>query len=92
MAFAKFIRFGYSKSIDLQDLADKCKSIEDKFSYGGLNRSKYYSKVLLSLGFGLDEFKIGNDVIFVRSNKFELMEQFLHTMREDTTKEHHEQK
>lgn len=76
ISYARFIRFGFSKHIELQQLVDKCKLIEDKLNTARLDRSQFYSKVLLSIGFRLEEFRIGNGVIFFRSNKFELLEKF----------------
>lgn len=87
VAYAKFIRFGYAKRVSFEELIDKCKPIEDKFSGRYFDRSSFYSKVLLSIGFRLDEFKMGNAAIFFRSNKFELIQQFFQQMEEGPFKE-----
>lgn len=78
--YAKFIRFGYSKRISFQELSNKCKILEDKFVKDFPNRKHFYSKVLLSIGFGREEFKMGSDMIFFRSNKFGLLKTFLSDM------------
>lgn len=76
MSYARFMRFGFSKRIDFKELVDKCKPIEDKLNTAHMDRSQFYSKILLCIGFTFGEFKIGNDAIFFRSNKFELLETF----------------
>lgn len=76
VAYAKFIRFGYPKRIAIQQILDPCKVIENKLMKMCSDRSNFCSKILLSIGFKLSDFKIGNDTIFFRSNKFHLMEEF----------------
>ena len=65
VSYMNFIRYGYSKSVAFEDLAEKCNSLEEKYVWkrvkpNGLkpNRENFYSKVLLSMGFKLDEFKM----------------------------------
>lgn len=79
VSFAKFIRFGYSKRIQFQEVFEKCKSVEVKFVEGYFDRSNFYSMLLRCIGFKVQDFKIGNDAIFFRSNKFELLKQFFDT-------------
>lgn len=47
-----------------------------KFAKANVNRSTFYSKLFLSIGFKLEEFTIGNEAIFIRSNKFGSLEKF----------------
>lgn len=77
ISHAKFIRFGYSKRIPLQKLVLACEPIESSLIKICGSQSKMYSIVMLSLGFQRNEFKMGNDVIFMRSNKFHLLEEFM---------------
>lgn len=77
ISHAKFIRFGYSKRIAFQKLVDACEPIKKKLINVCGNPSKFYLIVMQSLGFNRNEFQMGNDVIFIRSNKFHLMEEFL---------------
>lgn len=76
IAYANFIRFGYAKSIPLKKLTDKCETVEKKLVKTGLGRLSFYSNVLLSIGLKIEDFKIGNETIFFRFNKFDLVEQF----------------
>lgn len=80
VSYAQFIRFGYSKRIDFQELVNRCKSLEDKFQNDSFNRQYFYSKVLLSIGFKHEDFKMGSGVIFFRSNKFNLLEKIFSNM------------
>lgn len=73
LSYARFIRFGFSLRFNFQELSIKCKVLEDKLKRR-MDRSQFYSKVFLSIGFRLNEFKIGHDAIFFRSNKFELLQ------------------
>lgn len=73
ISYAKFIRFGYTKRIDFKDLVDKCEPLEQKFIKYCYDRMHFYSKVLLSIGFILEDF----NAIFFRSKKFQLLEDFL---------------
>lgn len=77
ISHAKFIRYGYSKRIDLQKLAVVCAPIEEKVIKLCGSQSKFYSTVMLSLGLDRNEFKMGNDMIFIRSNKFDLVKGLL---------------
>lgn len=81
VSYAKFIRFGYSKSVTLQELDQKCSSIVKKFAKASVSRSIFYSKLFLSIGFKLEEFTIGNEAIFFRSNKFESLEKFFSDLK-----------
>lgn len=74
IAFAKFMRYGYSEHVLMEKMIDVFKSVENKFSKWSINRPNFYSKVLLSLGFQLEDFKIGKDSIFFRTNKIRLLE------------------
>lgn len=75
VSYAKFVRFGYPKRIPIQKMIEICKSIEEKFKK--MYTQKYfYRKVLLTLGFKIKDFKMGNDEIFFRSDKFHLLENF----------------
>lgn len=74
VAYANFMRFGYPKRIALQKIIDHCESIEKKLNVS--NRTYFYSKVLLCLGFSPQDFKISNDMIFFRLDKFSLLDFF----------------
>lgn len=87
VSYANFIRFGYSKSVPLEELVEKCRPVEEKWIRANADRSSFYSKVLLSIGFKLDEFKMGNEAIFCRSNKYVLLENFLVDMKTFSTTE-----
>lgn len=78
-SYARFIRLGFSKHIDFEELSIKCKVLEDKLKRR-MDRSEFYSKVFLSVGFRIEEFKIGRDAIFFRSNKFEILEKLFFDM------------
>lgn len=80
MSYARFIRFGFSKRIDFQELTNKCRLI--KLNKTRIDPNKFYSKVLLAIGFSSKEFKIGNDAVFFRSNKFEILEKIFSDMTE----------
>lgn len=81
VSYTNFIRFGYSKSVAFEKLVERCKSVEEKWNKANADRATFYSKVLLSLGFKLDEFKMGNEAIFFRANKFVLMEELFEDMK-----------
>lgn len=76
ISYAKFIRFGYAKHVALQKIIDECKCIENKFGKWSDNQLNFYSKVLLAIGLRLKDFKMGNDSVFFRSNKFHLLDKF----------------
>lgn len=76
ISYAKFIRFGYPKRIPYKKLADACKPIEDNLKKICHEESNIYTKVILSIGLSLNNFKLGNDTIFFRSKQFHLMEKF----------------
>lgn len=80
ISHAEFIRFGYSMRIDVRKIIEACKPIEKKLMKVCVNQSKLCLYVMLYLGFKLNEFKMGKDVIFCRSNKFHLVEQFLSSL------------
>lgn len=73
ISYAKFIRFGYSKRVSCQKIIDECKWVKNKSCASRLN---VCSKVLLSIGFKLRDFKMGNDGIAFRSDKFCMLETF----------------
>lgn len=74
VSYAKFIRFGYSKRVSHSRIIDACKWNELKIPY--ISRSKFCVNVLLCIGFKLNDFKMGNEAIAFRSNKFHLLEKF----------------
>lgn len=77
--------FGYPKRIALEELVKKCHPIEKRFER--IQRPTLYSKILISREFELKDFKIGRDIIFFRSTKFNLLEKLLHDLEktpEDT--------
>lgn len=76
VAYANFIRFGYPNRIAFQDLINACKPIEEKLKNTYIWPSNFYTKVLLSMGLTLNDFKIGKDVVFFRLNKIHLVEIF----------------
>lgn len=77
ISYAEFIRFGYTKRFDFKDLVIKCEPLKQEFIKYCYDRMHFYSKVLLSIGFKLEDFKMGTEAICFRSNKFQLMEDFL---------------
>lgn len=74
IAYAKFIRYGYSKHVPFQKVIDECKWLENKLKIPCLNRSNLYSRILMPIGFGPKDFKMCSEMIFFRSNKFHLLE------------------
>lgn len=87
ISHAEFIRFGYSKRIDVQRIVEACKPIEKRLIKLCGNQSKLCSYVMLYLGFKLNEFKMGKDLIFCRSNKFHLLERFLSSLNSSNLEE-----
>lgn len=75
MAYINFIRFGYSKSIAIDELARMCEPVDGCIK-SCASRMRFYSIVLLSMGFQLDEFKMGKEAIFFRSTKFSLLGEY----------------
>lgn len=51
-----------------------------------MDRTQFYSNVLLYIGFRLKDFKMGNDEIFFQSNKFHLLEKFFYDVAENKEK------
>lgn len=96
------MRFGYPKRIDLQNLVNACKPIEEKLKSACSKEclkeqpNYVYTKVLLFIGFYLKDFKMGNDLIFFRTDKIHLMEVFFSNLsttskqdsREDVVESH----
>lgn len=82
ISYVKFIRFGYPKRIELRKIVDACEWLEKKLNIEFEQRSMFYSKVLLYIGFKLKDFKMGHDAIFFRSKKFHLLENFLSDLAE----------
>lgn len=80
VSYAKFIRFGYSERIDFQEFADRFKFLEDKFKIDRDGRTNFYSKILLSIGFSREEFKMGTETIFFRLNKLEVLKKVFSDM------------
>lgn len=76
ISYAKFIRYGYPKHVALQLIIDACKSIENKLVKPYVNRLDFCTKIIMFVGLKLQDFKIANDTIFVRLNKFTLLETF----------------
>lgn len=76
------MRYGYPKRTPLQKFIDECKCIETKFNKMGLNRSEFYTKVLLAIGFKFEDFKMTNNTIFFRLNKFQMLEKFYFDLTE----------
>lgn len=76
ISYAKFIRFGYSKHVKFEHLPDEFKLLENKFGNRCSDRTNFYSKILQLIGLRLNDFKIGKDEIFFRSNKFHKLETF----------------
>lgn len=74
------MRSGFPKRITLEELVNVCQPIKKKFkSFQGPN---LYSKILLSRGFRLNDFRIGKEMIFFRSANFSLLEKLFHDLRE----------
>ena len=86
VAYANFIRFGYPKRIAFQDLVYACKPIEGKLKDTYLWSINFYTKVLLAMGLTLKDFKIGNDMVFFRSNNFHLVQMFLSKAKTENRK------
>lgn len=63
----------YSHHVPLTKLIDECKSLEKLQNIF----KDFHTKVLLFIGFQRQDFKIGIDTIFFRSNKSDLLEQFI---------------
>lgn len=80
MAYAQFMCFGYPKRIALEELIKKCQPIEARFK--SFERSTLYSKILLSRGFKLENFRIGKEIIFFRSTQFSLLQDLLRDLEE----------
>lgn len=77
IAYAQFIRFGYSKHVALQKIINQCKQLEEKLKIPfSVDSTNLYLKVLLPIGFGPEDFKMGNDLILFRSNKIDLLEKW----------------
>lgn len=74
ISYAKFIRYGFPKSLTLQNLIDLCHPLENDLRNIQINRKVFYTKCLLSLGFTSKDFNVGNDRIFFRMNKFHLLD------------------
>lgn len=81
MSYAKFVRFGFSKSVTLQEFDQNCGFLLEIFAKASVNRSMFYSKVLFFIGFKNEEFTIGNEAIFCRSNKIESLEKFFSDLK-----------
>lgn len=77
VSYARFIRYGYPKRIDFQKITDACSPIENNLKNICSDRYNFYAKVLISIGFKFSDFKLGNDVIFFRAGKFDLIQAFL---------------
>lgn len=77
ISYTQFVRFGYSKHVTFPLLIDAFKQLDDKLYKMCSNRSIFYSKILLLIGLKLNDFKIGNEAIFFRLNKYYLLENFL---------------
>lgn len=70
------MRFGYSKNVPHKQIIETCKSVENKLKKHCVNRSSICSKILMSIGFKLKDFKMGKDTIGFRANSFHLLENF----------------
>lgn len=84
-SYAQFMCFGYPKRIASEKLIKKCEPIEKRFKC--MQRPTLYSKILLSRGFKQTDFRIGKEMFFFRSTKFNLLEKLLHDLEltpEDT--------
>lgn len=77
VSYANFVRFGYPNRVTFQAISDACKSIENNLKNICKNPSEFYTKVILSIGFKFNDFQLGKDVIFFRSEKFSLVTEFL---------------
>lgn len=74
ISYIQFIRYGYPKRVPIQRIMDECEA--NKLTKTYINRSNFCKKIFTVIGLGFDDYKIGGDVIFIRANKFNLLEQF----------------
>lgn len=68
--------FGFSKHVTYEKIIDACKLTKMKFYKMFDNQMKFCSKILLSIGFSLSDFKMGSGAIGFRAEKFCLLEIF----------------
>lgn len=83
ISYAKFMRYGYPKRLILQELVNLCRPLENELK--SFERTVLYKKCFLSLGLELKDFKMGNNTIFFRLNKFNLIEKFIHDLKNNST-------
>lgn len=76
ISYAKFIRDGYPKRVAIERIMAECKSVENKLPKAYANRLDFCTKILRFIGLRSQDYKIGDDVIFLRANKLSLLEQF----------------
>lgn len=77
IAYAKFLQLGYPLRVSFDSLNAKYEQYIAK-SVLGLDRTKlFYKKLMLSNGFELKDFRFGENVIFFRTQRQELVEQLL---------------
>lgn len=76
ISYGKFIRFGYSNHVPYQKIFEACKSVE-RLRKHCVDRSDFCLKILLSMGFKLNDFKMGCNAIAFRANKIHMLEELL---------------
>lgn len=90
IAYAQFIRFGFSKHVALQTIISQCKQLGEKLKIPfNVDPKNLYLRVLLPIGFGPKDFKMGNELIFFRSNKIHLLEKWFSDAKATPIKELH---
>lgn len=75
ISYAKFMRYGYPKRLAMQELIDLCRPLENELE--NIESTMLYKKCFLTLGLKMKDFKMGNNTIFFRMNKFDLIERFI---------------
>lgn len=73
------MRYGYPKRLALQYLVDLCHPLEKELK--SIESTMLYKKCFLTLGFEMKDFKMGNNTIFFRMNKFDLIERFISNLK-----------
>lgn len=73
IAYAEFMRSGYPIHISLQNFLNIFKPLNEKLS--NICIKNFVTKCLLSMGLKLRDFRIGTEYIFLRSKRFDVVDQ-----------------
>lgn len=76
------MRYGYSKRLALQEFIDLCRPLENELK--SIESSMLYKKCFLTLGLEMKDFRMGNNTIFFRMNKFDLIEKFISNLKNNS--------